>query len=331
VVRVLHANLLQSIARYFMMRSKLRLVSGLLFLAGIPLMGPSAARRAFAQGPADSARKLKVYISADMEGVAGVVTADQLLPSGFEYERFRHFMTDETMAAVRAAKEAGAGEIIVSDSHGNGENLLIEEFPKDVQIVRAWPRHGGMMAGLDSSFSAAIFIGYHASTTNPSGVRAHTFSSAHYARVVLNGNAVTEGEYNAAYAGAKGVPIIFASGDDAAVEELKSRLGNIETVETKKSLSFHSAETLTPAASCEKIFAGVRSAFSRIHDFKPYVIKTPVTLEITFKNYMPAEVLSYLRIVQRVDSHTIRFVGKDMDEVDDFEEFISNYSGDLTP
>jgi len=266
-----------------------------------------------------------------MEGVAGVVTADQLGPSGFEYDRFRHFMTNETLAAIRAAKEAGAGEIVVSDSHGNGENLLIEEFPKDVRIVRAWPRHGGMMAGLDSSFSAAMFIGYHASTTNPKGVRAHTFSSAHYARVTLNGSAVTEGEYNAAYAGSKGVPVIFVSGDDAATEEIKSRLGTIETVETKRTLGFHSAETLTPAASCDKIYAGVKSAFGRLHDFKPYVIKTPVTLEITFKNYTPAELLSYLRSVQRIDSHTIRFVGKDMDEIDDFEEFVGNYSADLAP
>jgi D-amino peptidase len=290
-----------------------------------------AVRQTAAQSASGAGKKMKVYISVDMEGVAGVVTADQLVPGGFEYERFRHFMTDETLAAVRAAKEEGAGEIVVSDSHGNGENLLIEEFPRDVRIVRAWPRHGGMMGGLDSSFNAAIFIGYHASTTNPNGVRAHTFSSAHYTRVTLNGNAVTEGEYNAAYAGAKGVPVVFASGDDAAVEEIKSRLGDIETVETKKALSFHSAETITPAASCERIFAGVKSALSRRHEFKPYVIKTPVTLEITFKNYMPAEVLGYLRIVQRVDSHTIRFVGKDMDEVDDFEEFVSNYGADLAP
>jgi D-amino peptidase len=314
-----------------MMRPKLRTISALLFIGAMLVLGTSAARHALAQAPSDSAKKLKVYISVDMEGVAGVVTADQLGPSGFEYERFRHFMTNETLAAIRAAKEAGAGEIVVSDSHGNGENLLIEEFPKDVRIVRAWPRHGGMMAGLDSSFSAAMFIGYHASTTNPKGVRAHTFSSAHYARVTLNGNAVTEGEYNAAYAGAKGVPVIFVSGDDAATEEIKPRLGAIETVETKKTLGFHSAETLTPAASCDKIYAGVKSAFSRLHDFKPYVIKTPVTLEITFKNYTPAELLSYLRSVQRVDSHTIRFVGKDMDEIDDFEEFVGNYSADLAP
>lgn len=314
-----------------MTRFNLRIVSGLLIIGVFSVTVSLAQRQAAAQSSTDSAKKWKVYISVDMEGVAGTVTADQLLPSGFEYDRFRHFMTDEALAAVRAANEAGAGEIVVSDSHGNGENLLIEEFPKNVRIVRAWPRHGGMMAGLDSSFSAAIFIGYHASTTNPKGVRAHTFSSAHYARVALNGNAVTEGEYNAAYAGAKGVPVIFASGDDAAMEEIKSRLGNIETVETKKSLGFHSAETLTPEASCERITIGVKSALSRLHDFKPYVIKTPVTLEITFKNYTPAELLSYLRSVQRVDSHTIRFVGKDMDEVDDFEEFVGNYNADLAP
>ena len=89
---------------------------------------------------------LAVYISVDMEGVAGVVTADQLTPQGFEYERFRHFMTDEALAAVRAAKAAGATKILVADSHGNAESLLIDEFPADVHIIRSWPRHGAMMA-----------------------------------------------------------------------------------------------------------------------------------------------------------------------------------------
>jgi len=240
-------------------------------------------------------------------------------------------MTNETLAAVQAAKEAGATEIVVSDSHGNGENLLIELFPRDVRIVRSWPRHGGMMAGLDASFDAAMFVGYHASTTNPHGVRAHTFSSAHLARVGLNGAAVNEGEFNAAYAGSFGVPVIFASGDDAAMSELKSRLGNLETVETKKSLGFHSAETLTPESSCEKISAGVKAALGRVRDFKPYVVKPPVTLEITFKNYTPAEALSYLRVVERVDSHTIRFVAKDMAEASDFVDFIDHYNPEMTP
>ena len=283
-----------------------------------------------AQSP-QSGKKLKLYISADMEGVAGVVTADQLLPSGFEYERSRRFMTDEVLAAVRAAKSAGATEIVVSDSHGNGESLLIELFPKEVSLIRSWPRHGGMMAGLDSSFGAALFVGYHASTSNPHGVRAHTFSSAHFTRVALNGNNITEGEFNAAYAGSLGVPVVFVSGDDAAVEELKARLGNIETVETKKNLGFHSAQSLTPEVSCERIGTGVQSALTNLQRFKPYVLQTPVTLEIGFKSYTAAEMLSYLRSVQRVDSHTIRFVGKDMAEVSDFVDVVEGYSPDMIP
>src|SRR6476661_4368716 len=94
-------------------------------------------------------RKMKIYISADMEGIVGVVTADQLGPQGFEYNRFREFMTEEVKAAVEAAFEAGATEIVVSDSHGNGENLLIEKLPKNITVVRSWPRPLMMMQGID--------------------------------------------------------------------------------------------------------------------------------------------------------------------------------------
>src|SRR4029450_25230 len=120
----------------------------------------------------------KVLCSVDMEGVAGTVTGDQLGPAGFEYGRFREFMTRQALAAVNAAKAAGATEIVVAGAHGNGESLLIEQFPPDVRIVRSWPRKGGMIAPIDATFHAVIFIGYHASTNHPTGVRAHTFSSA---------------------------------------------------------------------------------------------------------------------------------------------------------
>jgi D-amino peptidase len=274
---------------------------------------------------------LKVYISVDMEGVAGVVTADQLLPSGFEYERFRRFMTDEAVAAVRGAQAAGATEVVVSDSHGNGESLLIELFPKDVRVVRSWPRHGEMMAGLDSTFAAALFVGYHASTTNPKGVRAHTISSAHFTRVALNGTAVTEAELNAAYAGAVGVPVVFVSGDDVAVSEVTARLGNMDSVVTKKSLGFHSAESLTPAAACDRIYQGALSAVSHREQRKPYVLATPITLDISFKSYTSAEILAYLRSVERTDAHSIRFVGRDMEEIMDFIVFLDYYSPDMAP
>ena len=275
--------------------------------------------------------KLKVYISADMEGVAGVVTGDQLGPPGFEYERFRGFMTNEVLAAIEGARSAGATEFLVSDSHGNGENLLIERFPKDVQIVRSWPRPLAMMQGIDTSFDAVLFVGYHASTTNPEGVRAHTMSSATLADVRLNGVSVTEGALNAAIGGHFRVPVALVTGDDAAVKEVQAALGPIEGAVVKWNSGFHSARTMTPEASCDLIREKAKKAIARLKEMKPYTVAAPVTLDLRFKNYRPAEVLAYLPIVERTDAHAIRFRGKDMIEVIRFMEFVTNYEPGLSP
>ena len=281
--------------------------------------------------PAPPAQKLKVHISVDMEGVVGVVTGDQLGPTGFEYGRFREFMTKEAMAAVEAAKAAGATEIVVADAHGNGQNLLIDQFPGDVRIIRSWPRRLGMVAGVDDTVDAAIFIGYHAGTNNPTGVRAHTFSSANLTRVALNGINVTEGSWNAAIAGHFNVPVVMMSGDDAAIAEVRKAVGNIEGAETKRSLGFHSALTLTPQASYQLIAQRVKAALSRRAEFKPFKVQTPVTVDVSFKNYMPAEVLAYLPTFERTDSHSIRFRAKDMVEASAIMNFIGEYRPDITP
>lgn len=280
---------------------------------------------------ARQAPKLKVHISVDMEGVVGVVTGDQLGPAGFEYAKFREFMTNEALAAVRAAKDAGATDIIVADAHGNGENLLIDQFPLGVRIVRSWPRPLGMVAGIDPTFDAALFIGYHASTNNPRGVRAHTFSSATLTRVALNGVAVTEGAFNAAIAGHYGVPVIMMSGDDAAVDEVRRLVGDIEGAVTKEQLGFHSALTLTPQASYDVIYQKAKSAFARRAELKPYVVKTPVTLDVSFKHYTAAELLAYLPGVERTDSRSIRFIARDMVQASAFMQFVTHYHADITP
>ena len=266
-----------------------------------------------------------------MEGVTGVVTAEQLGPTGFEYARFREFMTAEALAAVEAAKEAGATEIVVVDAHGNGQNLLIERFPPDVRIVRSWPRPLMMMEGIDSSFSAAVFIGYHASTTNPRGVRAHTISSANLAAVELNGVAVSEAAINAAIAGHFGVPVVAISGDDAAVAEAQRLLGPIEGAVVKRALSFHAANTLTPQAGQALIKERVKAGLAKRGSLKPWVVSGPIRLDITFKNYTPAEVVAYLPGVQRLTSHAIRFTGRDIIEVSKFLEFLGTYQPGLTP
>ena len=281
--------------------------------------------------PAPAQRPVRVYISVDMEGVGGVVTNEQLGPTGFEYARARQFMTDEALAAIQGAREAGATEILVSDSHGNGQNLLIDLFPADVTIIRSWPRPLMMMEGVDSSFVAAVFIGYHAGTANLSGVRAHTMSSATLTSVKLNGVEVPEGGLNAAIAGHFGVPVVAISGDDAAVAEVSKFTGPVPGAVVKRAISFHSAATMTPKAAQDLIRARVKAGVEQRASAKPYVLRGPITLEMSFKHYRAAELLAYLPMVTRVNAHTIRFTGKDIVEVSKFIEFVNSYSPDITP
>jgi len=291
-------------------------------LAALTLLGAAGAK-------AKGGKRL--FISADMEGVAGVVTGDQLGTTGFEYESFRGFMTEEVNAAIAAAREAGFTEFVVADSHGSMQNLRLDKLPADVQVVRGSPRPLGMMHGIDDSFDAVVFIGYHASTTNPEGVRAHTFSSATLADVRLNGVSVTEGAWNAALAGQFGVPVIAVSGDEAAVAEVRRLVGDVEAAVVKWPIGFHAARTLTPEASRAAIGAAVARGLARRATLLPYKVTSPVNVEIRFKNYRPAELLSWLPGVTRVDAHSIRVTVKDMVEAYHVLEVVTSYQPSLEP
>jgi D-amino peptidase len=268
-----------------------------------------------------------------MEGVTGVVTSDQLGPQGFEYQKFREQMTDEVNAAIAGASAAGATEFVVSDSHGNAESLLLDRLTASpaVTLVRGFPRPLSMMEGIDPSFAGVIFIGYHTSTDNLLGVRAHTISSAYLTNISLDGVSMPEAGINAAIAGQFGVPVIMISGDDRIVKEARDLLGDIEGAVVKYAVGFHSARTLLPATATTLITARATEAVKRIKEFKPYRIKMPVQLDVSFKNYRPVEVLSYLPYVERTTSHSIRFVARDMVEVSKFIEFITTYEPGLAP
>jgi D-amino peptidase len=299
-------------------------------LLGLMLMPILATSQA--QEPAVAADdNVKIYISADMEGITGVVSGDQLSPGAFEYERFRGFMTAEVNAAIDAARAAGATEFVVGDSHGNGQNLLIEQLPSDVTVVRSWPRPLGMMSGIDESFDGVMFIGFHSSTANTRGVRAHTMSSANITGLRLNGISMSEGSMAAAMAGQFGVPVILISGDDVAVAETQVIVGDMEGAVVKWAKGFHSAETLTPEAGREVIRTRANAAVNRIDDFEPYVLDTPIELELSLKHYRAVEVLSYLPNVEKLNSHTIKFVGENMDEISRFLTVVLDYRVDLQP
>ncbi|MEE2649260.1 MAG: M55 family metallopeptidase [Acidobacteriota bacterium] len=309
------------------MRDALRLAAVLTMLP-ISLVGSTASG-----SPPPQQEGPKIYISADFEGVTGVVTGEQLGPDGFEYGRFREFMTGEVLAAIEGARAAGAGEILVSDSHGNGQNLLIDRFGEDVKIVRSWPRALTMMEGIDDSFDGAIFIGYHAGTTNPEGVRAHTMSSATLTDIRINDYSSNETIWNAAVAGNFGVPVIMVSGDDATAAEAKARLGDIETAVVKWAHSFHSATTLTPKAGQAAIRQTAERAVRRLlaGEIDPYLVQTPVAITVRFKHYQPSQILAYLQMFERIDAHAVRYNAADMEEAARTLVFLRNYRADITP
>ena len=281
--------------------------------------------------PVGAADGKKIYISADMEGLAGAVTMDQLGPGGFEYEKFRQIYTAEVNAAIDAAFKGGATEILVSDSHGNGEGLLVDELNQNVQLVRSWPRPLGMMQGIDDTFDGVFFVGYHASATSNTGIRAHTMSSAHLTDIKLNGVSMSEASFNAAIAGHFDVPILMISGDNVATSEAASLIGDIEQAVVKWAYGFHSGRTLLPTAANLVIAEKAEKAMSKIGEIPPYKLKGPIELDITFQSYLPSEVLAYLPIVERIGARTVRYVGGDMVEVSKFLRFVEGFSADLKP
>lgn len=228
--------------------------------------------------------KLKVFISVDMEGISGVIDRTDVRAGDGDYQYFRMVMTKETNAAIEGALQAGATEIIVRDSHGSARNILPEELHPEAKLLRSWVGGPlGMMDGIDETFDAVIFIGYHAKAGTPNAVLAHTMSSANITDVNINGISCPELGYNAMIAGYFKVPVVFLSGDRAACEQAKTVLGNIGTVSVKEGMGA-AALNLHPEKSRKLITDGVKKAIGRLGDFKPFEIAAPYKIEVTYKN-----------------------------------------------
>jgi D-amino peptidase len=258
----------------------------------------------------------RLYISADIEGVAGVVSREQIIPEGFEYQQAREWMTNEVIAACEAAFECGIKEIIISDSHGNGQNLLLDKLPPNVQLVRSWPRPLCMMEGIEQGqFDGALLLGYHPGATDPRGVLSHTLSGAGIKEVKLNGKIASETVISAATAAHFNVPVIMVSGDDAYAEHAHSVVGDVETATVKWACSTTSTRTLLPQNACELISQSVKQALGRLDDFKPYAIETPVVVDVDCTSRKASELLAYLPMFKRTSATGIQFESKDMIEV----------------
>lgn len=278
--------------------------------------------------------KKRLYISADIEGVAGVVNIDQLLPGEFEYPQSRKWMTAEVVSACDAAFSCGIEEIVISDSHGNGQNLLLDDLPENIQVVRSWPRPLCMMEGIqEGNYIGALLLGYHSGSTNRRGTLAHTLNGIGIKEVRLNGKSASETVISAAIAAEFGVPVIMVSGDDAYVEHAVDVLNiegrEIESVVTKWTSSRTSSRTLLPKESCQLINEAVRTAVSRAEQYTVAPLNRPILLEIDCVKRGAAELLGYLPNVSYIGSHTVRFEANDMVNTSKFLSFILQ-SGVLT-
>src|SRR5256712_9540605 len=227
---------------------------------------------------------MHVYISVDMEGIAGVVHESQTDPTtpafAAEYGRFRRLMTAEANAAVEGALAAGATKVLVNDSHWFMRNLVAEELHPGAELLSGDPKPSSMVQGIEDGFDAALFIGYDAGAGTRNAILDHTYADR-VAEVRLNGRAVGELGLNAALAGAHGVAVALVSGDAALAAEAKQLLGDaVTTVVVKQAVSRHAARSVAPAVAFRMIREGVAGVLNS--QPQPIPCGSPGTVQVNY-------------------------------------------------
>jgi D-amino peptidase len=267
---------------------------------------------------------LRIYVSADMEGTAGVSIWRQCdYTNGTEYPVYRRYMSREVAAAVAGAKEAGARDVLVNDSHGSMANLLWDELPSDVRMISGSRKPKSMMEGVDGGFDGAIFTGYHAKAGHANGVLAHTYVGSAMFDVRINGRSCSEALINAAVAGCFGVPVLMVSGDSAIVDEITEMLPWVVGVPVKDGIGNMSANSLSPDAAQQALRAGARAAVENAANAKLFTFDAPFDLQITTTQIEYAEFIAGVPGIERLDARTVRY--RSVDYIDVYRMFVTAY------
>ena len=263
---------------------------------------------------------MKVLISADMEGTAGIVDRPHTaIPdrgivqhNAAEYDWARRLMTEEVNAAVAGAFEGGATDVWVTDAHGSMRNLLPPALHRDARYVSGSPKALCMMEGLDETVGAVMFTGYHGKAGTPASVLAHTYINL-IQDVRINGTSVGEYGINAALAGHFRVPVVLVTGDNTVVEQARGLLGeDLIGVEVKRGLSTFAAVHLHPEKARDAIRAGAREAVQRAPRVKPFQPKAPIRLDIDVVGPDMADLASLPPGVARTGPRSVAYEDGDM-------------------
>ncbi len=262
---------------------------------------------------------MRIYISVDMEGIAGVVHEDQTNPidprCAGEYGRFRALMTAEANAAIEGAIAGGATAVLVNDSHWLMRNLLAEQLHPAAQLVSGGPKTWSMMEGIEAGHDAALFIGYHARAGTQHAILDHTYTDR-ILDVRVNGTSIGELGLNATLAGSYGVPLILVSGDQALAAETAQLLGqSVKTVIVKTALSRNAARSLSPSEACSRIRQAAEQAVRSLGSVRPFLPKAPYALEVDFRVTVEADLAQMAPGITRTGPRTVAYQHQDFREV----------------
>ena len=255
---------------------------------------------------------LKVFISVDMEGIGGIGTGKMTSSSGKDYSTGRELMTAEVNTVIETIFEHGPATILVNDSHGDMQNVLHTRLHPDVEYIQGNIKPLGMVQGLDESFDAAIFIGYHARAGTENAFLAHTGSGS-VKGLWLNGTEVGEGGLNASFAGALGVPVILAAGDQSFADQF-AELTGAKTVGTKVAIGQQVARLVHPNEVNRRLAAGTRDALAERSGRRPFEVGSPVSIRMKFATTTRADILQAIPGMNRIDGVTVQYEAENMDQ-----------------
>jgi len=258
---------------------------------------------------------MKIYLSVDMEGVTGLTDPEEMAQGGRGYERGCELMTGDANAAIDGAFAAGAGAVVVNDAHGSTKNLRIDLLDPRATLIRGPGKPYRMGHGLTADFAAAFFIGYHARAGVAHGVLNHTWMGKEIHNLYLNGEICGETRLVAGFAGSLGVPVALVTGDEAACEEAREVLGDVETVAVKKGIDRFSAELLPPEAAHRRIREAAIRALGRLGELRPYVVPPPYTLGVEWNSTAIAAACAIVPGVRRAGPRHTEFTTDDYHEI----------------
>jgi D-amino peptidase len=268
---------------------------------------------------------MNLYVSSDMEGVAGVCSWEQVdarTPQR-DYAIYRRYYTREVRTAIEGARAAGAAKVLVNDSHGPMRNLLLDELPHDVRVLFGNRKPFSMVQGADGGFDGAFFIGYHGASGDADAVLCHTYTPSVIYEVRVNDVRCSEATINAGLLGCYGVPLLLVTGDRTTVEGVQEQMPWVRGVVVKESIGNFAANSMTPAAACRAIRGAAEEAVRDATEAKPYRFEPPIVLDVQLVTAAQAHLVAMIPGFERTGARAVRFVHDSFPVV--FKAFVATW------